>query len=391
MTPRGALDGIGITGTRQHDAWQRRVLPPVEEVRPGVWSVPVPIPDSPLRYTLSYAFVGDADVVIVDPGWDTAEGRQAAAAGLIAAGAALRDVAGVVVTHIHPDHHGLSGWLRRESGAWFAMHPAEAETLPGRIWRHQHIGADRDWLRGHGVPDDDLAVLAVDPAQIADILDMAEPDRFLGDGDRLPMPGRDVRAIWTPGHTPGHLCLHDAAAGILLTGDHLLPRISPNIGVDVGREGDPLTAYLASLDAVTGFRADEALPAHEYRFRGIDIRAADLIAHHHARNTEILGAIDDLAQPTAWAIAAQLTWSRGWAALHGMMRRMALAETVAHLRHLVTAGDVVGGGGPPLLWRRSPPDDASAATLPSRALTYATKFCGGCHREGVGLCASGCP
>ncbi|MDX6394996.1 MAG: hypothetical protein QOJ73_6059 [Streptosporangiaceae bacterium] len=355
----GAVGGLDITGTAQHDAWQRGVLPPVEEVRPGLWSVPVPIPDSPLRYTLSYVFTGDAGVVIVDPGWDTADGRQALAAGLDTAGAALHDVAGVVVTHIHPDHHGLSGWLRREAGAWIAMHPMEAESLPGRLWRNSQgqAGRDEDWLRGHGVPDEDLAVLAVDPDRIAHVLDLAEPDRLLDDGDRVPMPGRyvrDVRAVWTPGHTPGHLCLHDAEAGVLLAGDHLLPRISPNIGVNRGDDGDPLTAYLASLDRVTSFRADEALPAHEYRFRNIPTRAAHLIAHHHDRSAEILRAIDRLAQPTAWAIAAQLTWSRGWPALHGMMRRMALAETLAHLHHLRTTGDLVQGTGTPLVWRRSP-------------------------------------
>jgi glyoxylase-like metal-dependent hydrolase (beta-lactamase superfamily II) len=352
----GAAGSIDITGTAQRDAWQRGVLPPVEEVRPGLWSVPVPIPDSPLRYTLSYAFISDAGVVIVDPGWDTADGRQAVAAGLGIAGAALRDVAGVVVTHIHPDHHGLSGWLRREGGAWIAMHPVEAESLPGRLWRNSQgqAGLDEDWLRGHGVPDEDLAVLAVDADRIAHVLDLAEPDRFLDDGDRVPIPGRDVRAVWTPGHTPGHLCLHDAAAGVLLTGDHLLPRISPNIGVNRGDDGDPLTAYLASLDRATSFRADEALPAHEYRFRNIPTRAADLIAHHHDRSAEILRAIDHLAQPTAWAIAAQLTWSRGWPALHGMMRRMALAETLAHLHHLRTTGDLVQAAGTPLVWRRSP-------------------------------------
>jgi glyoxylase-like metal-dependent hydrolase (beta-lactamase superfamily II) len=350
----GAVGGIDITGTAQADSWQRGVLPPVEEVRPGLWSVPVPIPDSPLRYTLSYAFISDAGVVIVDPGWDTADGRQAVAAGLGTAGAALHDVAGVVVTHIHPDHHGLSGWLRGEAGAWIAMHPVEAETLPGRLWRNSQIGHDEDWLRGHGVPDEDLAVLAVDAGRIAHVLGMAEPDRFLDDGDRVPIPGRDVRAVWTPGHTPGHLCLHDAAAGVLLTGDHLLPRISPNIGVNRGDDSDPLTAYLASLGRATSFRADEALPAHEYRFRNIHTRAADLTAHHHDRSAEILRAIDHLAQPTAWAIAAQLTWSRGWPALHGMMRRMALAETLAHLHHLRTTGDLVPGPGRPLVWRRSP-------------------------------------
>ena len=341
-----------ITGTEQFDAWQRRALPPVEQVRPGLWSLPVPIPNSPLRYTLSYAFVGDTGVVLVDPGWDTPDGRRSLAAGLAAAGVVTGDVAGVVVTHIHPDHHGLSGWLREQSGAWIAMHPVEAETLPGRVWRDRPITADPAWLGRHGVPDDDIPALLVDPAQLAHLLDMAEPDRFLRDGDRLPTPGREVRAVWTPGHTPGHLCLHDAAAGVLLTGDHLLPRISPNIGVHRRGEGDPLGAYLESLERTAEFRADEALPAHEYRFRGIETRAAGLIAHHHERAGEILRAVDRLSEATSWAIAAELTWSRGWAALRGMMRRMALAETVAHLHYLAGQKELIPTQAAPEHWRR---------------------------------------
>ena len=80
----------------------------------------------------------------------------------------LRDITGIVVTHIHPDHHGLSGWVREQSGAWIAMHAAEAETLPARVWPDLEPGADQDWLRGHGVPEDDAALLlAMDPAHIA--------------------------------------------------------------------------------------------------------------------------------------------------------------------------------------------------------------------------------
>jgi glyoxylase-like metal-dependent hydrolase (beta-lactamase superfamily II) len=123
--------------------------------------------------------------------------------------------------------------------------------------------------------------------------------------------------------------LHDAAAGVLLTGDHLLPRISPNIGVQGAGKADPLTDYLAALDRTGSFGADEALPAHEYRFRGLGVRSAALVAHHQARSAEILQVIGRLGEPTAWTIASQLTWSRGWAALHGMLRRMALGETVA--------------------------------------------------------------
>ena len=142
-----------ITGTEQHDAWQRRVLPPVEQVRPGVWSIPVPIPRSPLRYTLSYAFLDDAGVLLVDPGWDSAEGRAALTAGLGIAGASIAEVSGVVATHVHPDHHGLSGWVRERSGAWIGMHPAEARALPGRVWRDLDPATDRAWLRRHGVPE----------------------------------------------------------------------------------------------------------------------------------------------------------------------------------------------------------------------------------------------
>lgn len=341
------------TGDAQHDAWQRRVLPPVEEPRPGVWSIPVPIPDNPMRYTISYAFVADAGVTVVDPGWDTPDGRRILTDGLAAAGAAPADVTGIVVTHIHPDHHGMTGWLREASGAWVGMHPAEAATLPGRAWRGpRHPGTDPAWLGRHGVPAGEAAKLTVRPERIAALLAMAEPDRAIEDGDLLPMGGRPVRAVWTPGHTPGHLCLHDAGSGFLLTGDHLLPRITPNVAVLPTSEGDPLGDYLASLDRAAAFDAEEAFPAHQWRFRGVRGRAAEIVAHHEERAAEILAAVDRLAEPTGWAIAAALTWSRGWDSLQGLLRRMALAETLAHLRHLEVVGEVSRSGEDPVCWRR---------------------------------------
>ena len=345
-----------VTGTAQRQAWQQRVLPPVEQVRPGVWSIPVPIPHNPLRYTLAYAFVDDGGVLLVDPGWDSPSGRETLTAGLRTAGATPGDVTGVVVTHVHPDHHGLSGWLREVSGTWIGMHPAEAASLPGRIWRGWRPESDRAWLLRHGVPEEDAEALTMNPERMHDLLTMAEPDRAIEDGDLLPSARHEVRAIWTPGHTPGHLCLHDADAGILLTGDHLLPRISPNIGVHDGADDDPLGDYVASLEQIGKFTAEEALPAHEYRFRGIDARAADLVRHHDDRGYEILALLARLGPATAWTLAAGLTWSRGWDALRGMPRRMALSETLAHLRHLAATGAVRSDGATPPRWsRRHPP------------------------------------
>ncbi|GIF21525.1 glyoxylase-like metal-dependent hydrolase (beta-lactamase superfamily II) [Actinoplanes tereljensis] len=341
-----------ITGSAQAEAWRRRVLPPIEEPRPGVWSIPVPIPHNPMRYTICYAFPDDGGLIVVDPGWDSDEARAALTAGLAAAGASVADVRGIVVTHVHPDHHGMSGWLRGGSGAWIGMHPAEAATLPVRAWRGQHPGTDPEWLGRHGVPPDEVDLLGVRPERMAALLEMPEPDREINDGDLLPLAGRSIRAVWTPGHTPGHLCLHDAAAGVLLTGDHLLPRISPNVAVLPTSEGDPLGDYLGSLARMSEFPDDEALPAHEYRFRGIDARATALIEHHDERAAEILAAVASLDAPTGWAVAAELTWSRGWDALHGMLRRMALAETLAHLHHLESIGVLKCLPGTPALWQK---------------------------------------
>jgi glyoxylase-like metal-dependent hydrolase (beta-lactamase superfamily II) len=238
------------------------------------------------------------------------------------------------------------------------MHPLEAASLPGRAWRDRHPGTDPAWLGRHGVPADETTQLMVRPERMAALLEMAEPDRAIEDGDVLRLPGREVRAVWTPGHTPGHLCLHDAEAGILLTGDHLLPRITPNVAVLPTSEGDPLGAYLAALARTAEFHADEAFPAHEYRFRGIDARAAEIAEHHAKRSAEILRAVDTLGEPTGWRIAGALTWSRGWESLQGILRRMALAETLAHLAHLETVGVLARRPGDPVLWRRVPSGDA---------------------------------
>ena len=106
-------------------------LPPVEQVRPGLWSIPVPLPIV-LRYVLVYAFETDRGPFIVDAGWNTDVAFDALSAGLNEAGFDMADVQGVMVTHIHPDHYGLAGRIRDTSGAWIALHPADAALIHDR-------------------------------------------------------------------------------------------------------------------------------------------------------------------------------------------------------------------------------------------------------------------
>lgn len=341
MTRPGAV--VDVLGTEQRACWDERLLPPVERLAAWLWSVPVPIPDNPLRYTSSYVLLDDDGPVVVDPGWDTAPGWAALTAGLAAAGTAPDDVVGVVATHVHPDHHGLSGRLRERSGAWVAMHPLERDTLPQRTHTADPGARRRSverWLAGSGAPPGDVAELLapfVEGERVDAVEDMAEPDVLLDDGDLVPLRGRTVRALWTPGHTPGHLCLRDEHARLLLTGDHVLPRITPNLGLSPETDRPALADFLASLRRVGALDDHDALPAHEWRFRGLAARSAQLADHHERRCAEVLEVVTALGAPTVWELAAALTWSRPWDEV-GAMRIGAIAETDAHVRYLRDQG-----------------------------------------------------
>lgn len=351
--------GVIALGTAQLAAWRRGMLPPVERLAGGLWSVPVPIPNHPLRYTLSYLVPGDDGLVVVDPGWDTEDGWQALTAGIGAAGATVGDVLGIVVTHIHPDHHGLSERLRAASEAWIAMHPAERDTLPQRVAQNSEtLRLERATrrLRADGAPEREirklLKQLRADP--MAGLTDMAEPDILLNDGDPVPLAGRRLNAVWTPGHTPGHLCLRERDARLLLTGDHVLPRITPLIGLQPNRDNAPLRQFLDSLDTASAFDDHQALPAHEYRFAGLAQRARAIQRHHERRCAELLAVVRAQGQPTVWELATHISWGRPWSEI-GIMRVAALAETAAHADYLVERGE--------LAWVRTAADPAARVRL----------------------------
>src|ERR1700722_11083581 len=145
---------VVVTGVLQKEAWDRQVMPPVEQVRPGLWSIPVPIPNNPLRYVLVYAFELDGGgIAIVDAGWNTEDAWTALNSGIQEAGGSITDVRSVLVTHIHPDHYGLAGRVREASGAWVGLHPDDAAMLQGRyVDVDELLSKMRDLLQFAGVP-----------------------------------------------------------------------------------------------------------------------------------------------------------------------------------------------------------------------------------------------
>lgn len=306
----------------------------------GVWSVPVPIPGNPLGYTLVYAVESPAGPVLIDAGWSHEDAWSALRDGLAELGMDVRAVHGVVVTHHHPDHAGLAGRVREESGGWIAMHEADVALV--RLIRQMADGSHRnfqaDMMRRAGAGSEADAIMSSgrpDPPAL--------PDRELADGDLIDLPGRRLRTIWTPGHTPGHVCLHLEDADRLFTGDHILPGITPHIGIYPydRNDVDPLGDFLASLERVVDLGSVEALPAHEWTFPDAASRATEIRAHHEEKLLQLHELMAGLPAPqTIWDVAEQMTWNRPWADLGPMQRGMAASEAAAHLRTLEVRGMV---------------------------------------------------
>ena len=348
------------TGAAQYEAWKRREMPSVEEVRPGLWSIPLPMTTSPLRYVIVYALALPDGIALIDAGWSSDEAWDALTSGIRSTGHDISEVRFIAITHLHPDHFGMAPRIRELSGAAIAMHSVDAGLLV-----HRDPAEQAEWLRSSvdqlhrlGAPD---AVVDAPPVSVIRFPEGAPVDIVLADGDLLNLPGWDLRAVWTPGHTAGHLCFAEHSRGIAFTGDHVLPRISPNISTNPGQTPNPLRDYLHSLRATAEMPVGEALPAHEYRFRGLGDRARELIDHHEARLAEIAEAVAEVPESTAWEINTRISWSRPFEDMSDKLRRLALRETHSHLLVLADRGSIVATDETPQRWFPSAQHAVSAA------------------------------
>ena len=197
-----------------------------------------------------------------------------------------------MVTHIHPDHYGLAGRIREASGAWISLHPADARLIHDRYNQPDDLlDLMAAALRRMGAPAEELATLQHAAMPVRPLVDPVFPDVLLEDGARPEVPGWDLTAIWTPGHSPGHLCFHEERDNLMLSGDHVLPRITPNISYHPQAGANPLGDFLASLDKLEPYEVDEVLPAHEYRFYDLQARLEELRRHHRERFAEVIAVL----------------------------------------------------------------------------------------------------
>jgi len=319
-------------------------LPAPAAVRENVWILPQPITSTHApHFTLSY-LVRDSDggITVIDPGVADAQNVDRLVAQLAAIGSSGADVRAVVVTHLHHDHLGLAERLRAEFGARLAIGRAEQEAimrLSEQAPRQVELMDARtlSW----GVPAeflDELHDYAVGFTQRNGSVDAPfRADLLLDDGELLDLPGRSIRVLNTPGHTPGHINLRDEDERLLFTGDHLLPSMFPGIGLG-GAQVNPIGGYLHSLDVIAGFDDHEVLPGHGYRFTGLTSRLEATRAHHLKRSREVRGILAEQPDATVWQVASLISWTVGWPNLHGLYLASALAQTAMHIELVSTEG-----------------------------------------------------
>jgi glyoxylase-like metal-dependent hydrolase (beta-lactamase superfamily II) len=316
----------------------------------GAWATAIPFP-SPLAYSYSYALRYADGLVVVDLGWDSEEAWAAFLAGLTRAGARLDDVIGVVVTHAHPDHYGLASRIRERTSAWIGAHPGErAQIRVDAAERRARLAEISAWLRDCGVPGSLLAELDGELGALDAVLPTIEPDVELEDGKPVPGTGGALVPLHTPGHTAGHLCFHERARNLLLTGDHVLPKVTPNVARRPGSDPDPLRDFLASLTRLDGIPdSTVVLPGHEWPFDRLSRRLDVLTEHHSERLAEIERAVVRGCD-TVWKVAEAVSWAREFSAFTPRSLRSALAETSAHLVRLAGSGRIDRVQGGPERW-----------------------------------------
>ncbi|HEY5351184.1 MAG TPA: MBL fold metallo-hydrolase [Streptosporangiaceae bacterium] len=313
------------------------------EVAPGVYRIPLPLPNDGLRAVNVYALVHDDDLVLIDSGWAIADARSVLDAGLNALGSAAGDVRRILVTHVHRDHYTQAVYLRREFGTRVSLGIGERESLA------VSMDADRSplqnqlhYLRLLGAGDLADRVAKLQGPRDPHKTGWEPPDDWLRDGDGIVHGGRALDVVSTPGHTRGHVVFHDLAGQLLFAGDHVLPAITPSIGFEPLLSDDPLGAFLGSLTLMRSRPDARLLPAHGPVNGSTHARVDELIAHHGTRLDETEAAIRAGAQ-TAPEAAARLRWTRHGRALADLdpfNEMLAVSETAAHLQLLTAQGRV---------------------------------------------------
>ncbi|HUO04097.1 MAG TPA: MBL fold metallo-hydrolase [Candidatus Binataceae bacterium] len=305
----------------------------VVEVHPGIYEIFLPLP---MRPTIINVYLIDCHGawVLVDTGMNSPESIAVLEEAFNQVGIKLEDLDFLVATHHHIDHFGASGEIRRRSHAVTHLHRFEAERAARMVEFGTMGPGERPdslaFFRKHGFPIERHSPSGMRPTWMGTNMysPVIQPDRFIDDHDIIKMGDRELEVIWTPGHSPGHNVIYLRREKVMIVGDHLLPKITPHVGIYPDSDGtNPLGDFIASQKKVQKFEVELVLPAHGGVYQDHRHRANQLIEHHRYREAEMLDLTRKSPQ-TAFEIAQQIFGGEERPIFHVMA---ATFETLAHL------------------------------------------------------------
>ena len=312
------------------------------EITPGIhWiKMPMNVDGSSLSHVNIYLIQGEDGYLLVDSGWNTNESFDSLQKTLAEIGADIKEITQILVTHVHPDHYGMAGRIKKLSGATMYMHEIEKGLIgPRYVTMEELLHQTDQWLTANGVPIDNATPMKNATVGLENFIVPTLPDVTLRGGETITTGLFTFQVIWTPGHSSGHICLYEPEKKVLLAGDHVLPTITPNISLHPQSVDNPLGDYLKSLNEIKKLDAQCVLPGHDKPFTRLVPRIEEIIRHHEQRNREILAMVKDEPK-TAYDIAMDVTWGvrARWQDLPDFHKRMAIFETLAHLELMVNNG-----------------------------------------------------
>lgn len=312
--------------------------PNIQRVTEDIYRISIPIP-VPLKHVNSYALKGPHGWTLFDCGFHDQNTEELWHEAFRLLGIAANDIEQIVVSHLHPDHYGCSGWLQQLTGAPVRMGELEVDRADYVWGEDRRVVEDCEVLyQRHGLPGFHAATLRKEHERTRGIhCDPHPVIQPIVHGSILNMGGRDFIALHTPGHTDGLLVFWHERNGILLANDLILEDISPNINYWPNMNPDPLGSMLESWKRVRDLPAVYVLPGHRNQIADLAKRVDELHAHHEERLLiceRLIRTLDGLdGQPgaSAWQVTLRLFGDQN----NPFGIRFALSESIAHLEHLV--------------------------------------------------------